>query len=92
MKRINGELKALIQEQVNVESSDDTPLLQTTKRTLFFYFRVLFSKIAYYAHKGQEPYTVVMEKIYDLVTDIKAVAGARETRKESSGEETPATE
>ena len=92
MKRVNGELKALIQEQVDTESSDDTPLLKTVKQDLFFYFRVLFPKIAYYAKKGQDPYPAVMEKIYDLVTDIKAVAEARETRKESSAEETPAAE
>lgn len=92
VKKVNGQFKALVQEQVNTESSDDTPLLQTTKRDLFFYFRVMFTKIAYYTKKGQDPYPAVMEKIYDLVTDIKTVAGARETRKERSGEETPTAE
>ena len=88
LKKVNEQFKALVHEQVDTESSEDTPLLQTTKRELFFYFRVIFSKIAYYTKKGQDPYPAVMEKIYDLVTDIKTVAGARETRKEKSGEET----
>ena len=89
LKKVNEQFKALVQEQVDKESSEDTPLLQTTKKELLFYFRVIFSKIAYYTLKGQEPYPAVMEKIADLVTDIKAVAEARETRKEKSGEETP---
>lgn len=92
LKRINKKFKATIQEQVNVEGSDDTPLLKATKQDLFFFFKVLFAKIAYYAKKEQDPYPAIMEKIYDLVTDIKAVAEVRETRKESSAEETPASE
>jgi hypothetical protein len=92
LKKVNEDFKALVQEQVDAENIDDTPLLRNTKRELFFYFRVIFSKIAYYTYKEQEPYVAVTSKIHDLITDIKAVAEARETRKESSGEETPATE